>query len=289
MGLSIQTNVAALSAGGKLNKTSEAITDSINRLSTGLRITRPGDDPAGNQIADTLKADAKLAQTAIQNSNTALSFTSIADAALSGVSTLLTRMSELAEQSANGVFANSQRSALQGEFSALGSEIQRIAKSTEFNGVSLLSNSQNVTIQVGIDGSAISRIELAAITGTLDSLGLASSQSDVLTYSILDSNVGSDAGSQVASQTALDAIKGALNSLNSTRGSIGATESRLNTAINSLTSVREQFVAAEGRIRDVDVAAETANLVRLQVLQSAQAAVLGQANQLPSIALSLLG
>jgi flagellin len=286
MGLSIQTNVAALSAGGKLNKTSEAITNSINRLSTGMRITRPGDDPAGNQIADTLKADSQLAQAAIQNASSAMSFTSIADAALSGVSSLLTRMGELAEQSANGVFANSQRSALQNEFSALGSEIQRIAKSTEFNGVSLLSNSQSVTIQVGIDGTALSRIELAAITGTLDSLGLASSQSDVLTYSVIST---SDAGAQDASQNALEAVKGALNSLNSTRGNIGATESRLRTAVSSLSAVREQFIAAEGRIRDVDVATETANLVKLQVLQSAQAAVLGQANQLPSIALSLLG
>jgi flagellin len=143
-----------------------------------------------------------------------------------------------------------------------------------------------VTLQVGIDGTALSQIELEAITGTLDSLGLATSGSDALTYSIIST---SDAGAQAASQTALDAVKGALNSLNSTRGNIGATESRLKASIDSLTAVREQFTAAEGRIRDVDVAAETANLVRLQVLQSAQAAVLGQANQLPSIALSLLG
>lgn len=286
MGISIQTNTAALSAGSKLNATAEKLTDSINRLATGLRITRPGDDPAGNQIADTLRADAQIAQTAVLNGNSALSFTSIADAALSGVSSLLTRMGELAEQSANGVFANSQRSALSNEFGALGSEIQRIAQSTEFNGLSLLSNSSAVTIQIGLDGTALSQITLNAVTGTLDSLGLAATGNDALNVSIIGTT---EANSITASQNALEAVKGALNSLNATRGGIGATESRLKTAINGLTTIREQFIAAESRIRDVDVATETAELVRLQVLQQAQSAVLGQANQLPSIALSLLG
>ena len=286
MAISINTNTAALSAGNKINRTSEALTNSINRLSTGLRIVRPGDDPAGNQIADTLRADAQIAQTAILNGNSAFSFTSIADASLSGVSSLLTRMAELAEQSANGVFANSQRSALSNEFQALGSEIQRIAKSTEFNGLSLLSNSSSVSIQIGLDGSELSRITLEAVTGTLDSLGLAAAGSDALTFSILGTT---EAGAIDASQNALDAVKGALSSLNATRGNIGATESRLSTAIEGLTTIREEFISAESRIRDLDVAAETAELVRLQVLQQAQSAVLGQANQLPSIALSLLG
>lgn len=285
MAISLQTNIASLQISNKLNKTSESISDTFSRLSSGLRITRPGDDPAGAQIADTLKAQAKLASAAMMNANTAISFTSIADSALSGVSDMLTRMAELAEQSANGVYANSQRSALSNEFVALGSEIQRIAKTTQFNGVSLLSNSQTVTIQVGIDGTNLSRVDLAPITGTLNALGLASSGSDALTYSILGNT---EANSYSASRAALDAVAGALNSLNSTRGSIGATESRLKTAINYLQVSREQFSAAESRIRDADIASEVSSMVRQQVLQQAQSAVLSQANQQVALALTLL-
>ena len=283
MSISLQTNLASMNISGRFTETSAKLNDTLSRLASGLRITKPGDDPAGNQIADALKADAQIANMAVQNANTALSFTSIADAALSGISGLLTRMGELAEQSANGVYANSQRSALANEFQALGSEIQRIAKTTEFNGVPLLSNSQAITIQVGLDGGANSRIEMNPITGTLQSLGLASS--DQLSYSII---AGNDLQSLSSARLALDAVKGALGSLNATRGSLGATESRLATAVNYLQSVREQFIAAESRIRDADIAAEVAEMVRLQVLQQAQASVLGQANQQVSVALALL-
>ncbi|MDC0358225.1 flagellin [Oligoflexia bacterium] len=286
MAISLNQNISALQVSGRLASTSEKLNGTLGRLSSGLRIQKPGDDPAGMQIADTLKADAKIAGAALQNASTAISYTSIADAALSGVSTLLTRMAELAEQSANGVYANSQRSALSNEFMALGSEIQRIARTTEFNGTALLSNGANVTIQIGLDGGTDSRLTLNAITGTLAGLGLATSGSNALTYSILG---GTEANSLSASRLAIDAVSAALGSLNSTRGSIGAVESRLGTAVNYLTSVREQFLAAESRIRDADIATEVAEMVRLQVLQQAQAAVLGQANQQVSVALSLLG
>lgn len=285
MGISLQTNVASLQITNKLGKTSEALAKTFASLSSGLRITRPGDDPAGNQLADSLRANSKLAATAIMNANTAISFTSIADSAMSGLSDLLTRMAELAEQSANGVYANSQRSALSNEFMALGSEIQRIAQSTEFNGVPLLSNSQTVTIQVGLNGSALSRIVLQPITGTLDALGLATTGSNALSFSII---ANTDSDSLSASRNALDAVRGALNSLNATRGSLGATESRLQTAITYLQGAREQFIAAESRIRDADIADAVADMVRLQVLQQSQAAVLAQANQQVTLALSLL-
>ncbi|MCB0337913.1 MAG: hypothetical protein KDD62_16460 [Bdellovibrionales bacterium] len=286
MAISLQTNVAALSASAKLNRTSEQLAGVFERLSSGLRITRPGDDPAGNQVADQLRADSKLATTAIQNASTAISFTAIADSALSEVSGLLTRMAELAEQSANGVFANSQRSALSNEFTALGSEIQRIAQTTEFNGLALLSSGQSVVIQVGLDGGANSRLTLDSIDGTLEALGLAQTGSNALTFSILDNT---DVNSQSAARLALDAVTTAIDRLNKTRGGLGAAESRLNTAISTLGSIREQFVAAEGRIRDADIALEAAELVRLQVLQQAQTAVAAQANQQVGFALHLLG
>jgi flagellin len=286
MPISLRTNAPSLEISSKLNKTSDALSRTYERLSTGSRIVRPGDDPAGAQIADALKADARVASVAIQNANTALSFTSIADSALAGISDLLMRMSELAQQSANGVYANSQRSALSSEFLALGSEIERIASTTEFNGLTLLSNSSAVTIQVGIDGGSNSQIRLNALQGTLTSLGLAGTGSSQMSYSIISS---SETESLSASRNAVTALGNALTSLTSTRGSIGATESRLQAAISNVVAQREQFVSAESRIRDADVAQEVAELVRLQVLQQAQAAVLGQANQQVGVALQLLG
>ena len=285
MAISLNGNVTALQVTRRLNQTSESLGKVFNRLSSGLRIVKPGDDPAGAQIADKLAADAKIAATAIQNANTAISFTSIADSSLSNVSGLLQRMAELSEQSANGVFGNSQRSALSNEFIALGSEIQRIADTTEFNGLALLSGSSAVTLQVGLDGGVNSRISLAAVNGQLQNLGLAATGNTALQYSIIG-NTTSD--SETASRLALDAVKGAITSLNNTRGSLGATESRLNTAINYLRGSREEFVAADSRIRDADIAQEVAELVRLQVLQQANASILAQANQQPGIALSLL-
>lgn len=286
MTLSINTNVASQGGRRQLAQVSAELNDTFTRLSTGLRIVKPGDDPAGNQIADTLKADAKIATTAIQNANTAISYTSIADSSLSTVSGLLTRMAELAEQSANGVFSNTQRSALSNEFSALGSEIDRIAKTTEFNGQALLSAGTNVTLQVGLNGGANSQLTLRALTGTLESLGLAQVGSSALTFSIIGTTT---ALAESASRVALDAVKGALGSLNATRGSIGATESRLSAAIDNLSGLRDEFVTAESRIRDADIAAEVSEMIRLQVLQQANTAVLAQANQQTSIALSLLG
>lgn len=285
MAISLNTNIASLSAARRLNKTTESLSAVTDRLSSGLRITKPSDDPVGAQIADTLAADAKIAATAVQNANTAISYTSIADSSLSNVSGLLQRLAELAEQSANGVYANSQRSALSNEFVALGSEIQRIAVTTSFNGINLLSGGSAVTLQVGIDGSANSRITLNAINGTLADLGLAASGSSALSYSIIDTTASN---SETASRNALDGIKAALTSLNNTRGNLGATGSRLNTAIQYLQGARQEFVAAEGRIRDADIAQDVAELVRLQVLQQANTSVLAQANQQPGVALRLL-
>jgi flagellin len=183
------------------------------------------------------------------------------------------------------VFSTQQRSALQNEFSALGSEIERIAETTTFNGVKLLSGGSSITLQVGFNSGSVSQIQITNVQGTLQALGLASPGSSVLTYSISGASI--EAG-QSASRAALDAINGAIGSLSQTRGNLGAAESRLRVAINNLSVARENFAAAESRIRDVDVASEAAELTRLSILQQAGAAVLAQANQQPSLAISLL-
>ncbi len=285
MSIQISTNIDSLKAQNQLSKISTSLSKSFEKLSSGLRINTASDDPAGLAMANKLMADARIANTAIRNANDGVSIAAIADSAMNEIGSILMRMGELAEQSANGTYTNTQRSALSLEFTALGSEINRIAATTSFNSINLLSNSSSIVLQVGLDGSSSSQISITSVTATLDSLGLATSGSSALSFSII-ANTTSDA--QSSAQNALTAINSAITSLSSKRGTLGAVESRLTSAINSLTSARENFLAAESRIRDADIAAEVANMVRLQVLQQSTMAVIAQANQQPARILSLL-
>lgn len=285
MSITINTNVASLNAQRRLAGSTAQLQKTFERLSSGLRIVRAADDAAGLAIAEGLKADQRVAGVAIRNANDGVSLISISDGALNEIGSVLTRMAELSEQSANGVLSSTQRSALQAEFTALGSEIDRIAQTTEFNDITLLSGGTAISFQVGFDGTANSRISFSGVQGTLASLGLASSGSASLIYSLNAAGTGG----QDAARSALDAVKLAISSLTTSRGTLGSAEARLNVAINNLQVARENFAAAESQIRDVDVALEAANLTRLNILQQAGAAVLAQANQQPALALSLLG
>lgn len=285
MALTAASNIASVKAQRQLTVTQNSLSTTFERLSSGLRINKASDDPAGLALADILRADTRIASSAIRNANDGLSLASIQDSALGEIGNILTRMLELATQSSNGVYTNTQRSALQSEFASLGSEIERIAATTEFNGVKVLSNTQSISLQVGFDASSNSQITIQGVQGTLQALGLASGGSSALTYSIINTTSTS---AQLASQNALSAINAAIGSLSSIRGTVGAAQSRLQFAISNLQVARENFVAAESRIRDADIAEETANLVRLQVLQQAGVAVLAQANQQPSQVLKLL-
>lgn len=285
MALSAASNVDSVKAQRQLAKTSSNLAKTFERLSSGLRINQASDDPAGLQVADALRRDAKLASVAVRNAGDGISLVSIADAALSEIDNILSRMAELASQSSNGIYTSSQRSALSSEFIALGSEIQRIAATTTFNGLNLLSASSNVTIQVGLGGDSNSQITITSVLGTLNALGLAATGSSALTFSIISTT---STTSQAAATTALAAINAAISSVTSTRGSLAGAESRLSAAVDYLTVARENFIAAESRIRDADVAQEVAEMVRLQVLQQAATAVLAQANQQPKQVLALL-
>jgi flagellin len=285
MPITINSNIASLQAQRRLGTASEALQNTFEKLSSGQRINKASDDAAGLAIADALKADQRVASVAIRNANDGISTVAIADGALNEIGNVLTRLAELAEQSANGTFSTSQRSALQNEFSALGSEIERIATVTTFNGVKLLSGGQSITLQVGFNSQSTAQIQITNVTGTLNALGLAQANASALTFSI--SGVSISEG-QSASRLALDAVNAAISSLAQTRGNLGAAESRLRVAINNLQVSRENFAAAESRIRDVDVASEAAELTRLNILQQAGASILAQANQQPGLALSLL-
>lgn len=288
MAINIRTNLPALSAQRNLEATSNRLTTSYQRLSSGLRINRASDDAAGLAIAENLRANSATATVAMRNANDGISVITIADQAVGQVTSVLNRMAELAEQSANGVIDNTQRSAIQNEFSALASEIERIAVTTKFNGLNLIKGGNDLTFQIGFDGGSTSQLTYGAVDVRLAGMGLAATGVSAPSFSVL-ATAGDEVQSQVAARSALDAIQLAITSVNQQRGKLGALESRLEVTINNLQVARENFKAAESRIRDVDVATEAAELTRLNILQQAGAAVLAQANQVPQLALQLLG
>jgi len=272
MALNIFTNVPSLNAQRHLETSSSNLNKSLERLSSGLRINSAADDAAGLALADRLRADVRIASQAIRNANDGISAISIGEKALGKVGEILTRLSELASQSATGLVSDTQRSAIQTEFTALVSEVDRISVTTSFNGVNLLSAGTTVSLQVGLDGTTNSRISFTTVDGSSSGIGLSS---------VAVSTAG-------AAQSALGSISTAIAGVAQRRGQLGAVESRLNTAIQNLRVARENFSAAESRIRDSDVAEETANLTRNTILQQAGVAILAQANQQPQLALQLL-
>lgn len=285
MALNIRTNVPSLVAQRNVGQTTARVATAYERLSSGLRINKASDDAAGLAIAENLKVDARVAAIAARNASDGISIVNITDGAIGQITNILSRLAELSEQSANGVFSNDQRSALQLEFTALTSEIERIALTTEFNGLRLLSGGGQVSLQVGFDGSSLSRITYSGVAATLYALGLASTDGFSHAYSI---TANSAELSQSAARLALDAINQAITSVTRNRGTLGAAEARLETTIASLQVARENFLSAESRIRDVDVAEEAAELTRATILQQAGTAILAQANQQPALALRLL-
>jgi flagellin len=283
--ITINSNLASLRGQRLLTASSDQLTNVYARLSSGQRINRPSDDAAGLSIAESLKANQRVAGVAIRNAQDGISTISIADGALGQIGQVLARLAELSEQAANGTYSSQQRSAMQNEFVALGSEIERIATTTTFNGVALLSGNSQLVLQVGFDAASTSQIIVNRLEGTLAGLGLSGEGLSALTYSI--SGTTADVA-QSAARLALEGVNNAITSLTTLRGQLGAVESRLLTAVNNLSVARENFAAAESRIRDIDVAQEAAELTRLNILQQSGAAVLAQANAQPQLALSLL-
>ena len=272
MPLFVNTNLAALNAQRHLEGSSGSLRTSLERLASGLRINDAYDDAAGLAIADRLGADVRIATQAVRNANDGLSALAIGEKALGQATEILTRLSELASEAATGTVSDSQRSAIQLEFVALVSEIDRISQTTTFNGVSLLSAGTTVSIQVGLDGGSNSRINFSTVDGSSSGIGL----------------TGVAASTQASAQSALAILGTAIANVAQTRGTLGSYERRLITAISNLRVASENYAAAQSRIRDADVAVETANLTRASILQQAGVAVLAQANQQPAVALSLL-
>jgi flagellin len=286
MAISINSNLASVRSQRLLGSSSDRLTKTYEKLTSGQRINRASDDAAGLAIAESLRVNARLASVAVRNAQDGISSIAIADGALASIGGVLSRLAELTQQAANGSYSAVQRSALQAEFATLGSEIERIAVTTSFNGVSLLSGTAQITFQVGFDGASTSQIQLDQNGGaTLQRLGLATTGSSALTYSLTGTSTDY---AQSAARAALAAVNTAITSLNTLRGTLGTVEGRLQSAITNLTTSRENIQAADSRISDVDVAVEAAELTRLNILQQAGAAVLAQANQQPQLAVQLL-
>jgi flagellin len=277
MAISIQTNVSALNAQRNLQSTMISLDSSLAKLSSGYRITKAGDDAAGLGISENLRAQIRSTQQAQRNSFDGVSVVQTAEGALNETSNILIRMRELAMQSASDGLSNTERGYLNTELTALVSEINRIALTTEFNNLNLLNGSLGTTaagleFQVGIRNTTNDRISITIATATSTALGVNTAAVDT------KSNA----------QTSLGTIDNAIQSVSNIRAKLGAYGNRLNSTIANLAIFTENLSAANSRIRDVDVATETSTMTKTQILLQAGTAVLAQANAVPQVALTLL-
>lgn len=277
MGLRINTNVSSLAAQRSLGTTNSRLNDNLRKLSSGERITRAGDDAAGLAISENLKAQIRGMRQAKRNANDAISLIQTSEGGLSEISNIVIRLRELAVQAASDTIGDTERGFTDVEFQSLKEEIDRISKAAEFNGIKVLDGSGGMLeFQVGTRNDPMLdrlRYDGSQANATLGALGLTAE------------SVASKEGAQVT----LKKLDDALVQINGTRADLGALQNRLSSTINNLGISDENLSAANSRIRDVDVAAETADMARNNILVQSGTSVLAQANQFPNIALKLLG
>jgi len=279
MAISVVTNVASIRSQRNLAKVTLSTTKNIERLSSGLRINRAGDDAARSAISAQMSALELGLKQADRNANDNISLVQTAEGALNELGGIVTRMRELAVQSANeGTMDSTERGYLNQEFGLLRSELDRIVNVTEYNGTKLLDGTISGTanaldFQVGMNNTANDRISMSLATTSSTGLG------------INDDTLATSSGAQAAI-TALDT---ALKTINTERATLGATQNRLQMTISNLGNMYENMAASNSRLKDVDVAEESAAFSRNQIISQAATSMLAQANQLPQSALSLLG
>jgi flagellin len=274
MSMSIRTNIASLNAQKNLSSTESSLNSSLSKLSSGFRITKAGDDAAGLGISSNLSAQIRSYDQASRNAMDGMSLVQTAEGALNETSNILTRLRELAMQSASDGIGNTERGFVQDEVTALTSEIDRIGNGTEYNGTKLLDGTATtLTFQVGIRNVANNdRITVTTISGTAGALAVSS-----LSLS-----------SQASAQAALSTIDTAISRVSAARANLGAVGNRLQSVGETIRTASENISAANSRIKDVNVAEETSAMSRSQILMQAGVSVLAQANQLPQLALKLL-
>ncbi len=276
MPLYINTNIASTKAQNALSRNQFSLQKSYERLSSGFRINTAADDAAGMGISESLKARIRSFTVAERNTNNGISMAKTAEGGLGEISTVIIRMRELAVQSANGDLTSTDRLFLDTEFQLLKDEILRLAETTQFNTKEMLAGTQvSVAFQVGINTTTFDTISVTFGGISISGLGL--------------SGIDVAGATGVNANTAIDALDSALTSVSTRRSELGAAVNRLAYAVSNSQTIRGNLEAANSAIRDVDVASETSNLARSQVLLQAGTSVLAQANQAPQVALSLLG
>ena len=284
MAVRIFNNIPSLNAQRILGINNGRLAQSVERISSGIRINRGSDDAAGLAISEGLRSDIRALRQAIRNANDGVSLINVTEGALNEQSGILIRLRELASQAATGTVGSTERATIQLEFTALRNELDRIAQTTEFNGQKLiegslassLTSTSHILIQVGLDSTSHSRINLNTEVdlGAMTSTGLSIHELSVT--------------SADAALTALEQVNTSIGTLTAGRGKIGAVQNRLIRTISTISIAVENLSAAESAIRDADIAEEVALLTRNQILVQAATAMVGQANLIPQSVLQLL-
>jgi len=284
MAVRIFNNIPSLTAQRILGVNNNRLALSVERISSGIRINRAADDAAGLAISEGLRSDIRALRQAVRNASDGISLMNVTEGALNEQSGILIRLRELASQAATGTVGSTERATIQLEFTALRNELDRISQTTEFNGQKLIEGSlassvtsaSHILIQVGLDSSSHSRINLNTEVdlGQMTSTGLSIHELSVT--------------SADAALTALEQVNTSIGTLTAGRGKIGAVQNRLIRTISTISIAVENLSAAESAIRDADIAEEVALLTRNQILVQAATAMVGQANLIPQSVLQLL-
>ena len=304
MGLRIRTNVTSLNAQRRLGQSTKAVADSTNKLASGKRINKAADDAAGLAISSNLTADIRSLNVAKRNANDGISLVQTAEGGLEETNNMLTRLRELAVQSASDTIGDTERGFIDKEYIALKDEIDRIASVTEFNGTRLLVGQADLPdsianpddtfpleVQVGKDwfedvDSVDNRNQVNVIKIDMNQLNAFTEGDGSL--EIGRGEDGTRVNSKTSAQTSIDTLDKALVQVNDYRAYLGSIQNRLNSTVNNLGSQVENLSAANSRIEDTDFAAETATFTQQKILQNAGASVLSQANQAPQVAMTLV-
>jgi flagellin len=271
MSLRIQTNIEAMGAHRNLVATSDKLSKSMERLSSGYRINRAADDAAGLAISEKLKTQVGGLDQARRNAQDAVSLVQTAEGSMNEVQSMLQRVRDLAVQYNNGTLSVSDKGAITGEVAQLCNEIARIASQTKFNGISLLTGNGTIQFQIGADDGETITVSARNMFGAASTFDIDSS---IFTF-----------GASVT----LASIDTAINNVSSARSTFGAVQNRLEHTLNNLATYEENLSASMSQIKDVDMAAEMVNFTKLQILQSAGTSMLSQANSSPQSVLKLLG
>jgi flagellin len=276
MALVIQTNTASIEAQKRLGGNQRALMSSFNKLASGFRVNSAADDAAGLAISESMKSQIRSYTVAERNASDGISMAQTAEGSLGEVHNILGRMRELAMQASNGTLSSTDRGYLNTEFGTLKDEITRIQDSAKFNGVKLVNaTASSVTFQVGLDNASSDQI-----TVNFGGVGLTS---------LLGAATNVAGSGTTAALGALSTIDTAISTVSGARSKFGAAMNRLEVASSNIQTMRLNISAANSRIRDVDVAEETAKMSRNQVLTQAGVSILAQANQLPQLAFGLIG